>query len=99
MGLRGDGSFAWMFLAGSRGGLGRLFRWGFSLGGGIGRRDGHPHWHDDAEAAGGVAADAWTHLVAQAEGGADFHGVRQIVRVEGDDRWVAVDLYRDAEGR
>jgi len=22
------------------------------------RRDGHPHWHEDAEAAGGVAADA-----------------------------------------
>lgn len=62
------------------------------------RRDCHPHRHDDAEAAGGVAADAGAEFVAKAEGGTDFQGVGQVARTEGDHWWVAVDLYGHLHG-
>ena len=49
-------------------------------------------WHDDAEASGGVAADAGAEFIAEAERAADFEGVGQVACVERDHGWVAVDF-------
>ena len=69
-----------------------LQRWScFDFAGGS-RRDRHSHRHDDAESAGGVAADAGAEFVAQAKCAADFEGVGQVARVERDHRRVAVDF-------
>jgi hypothetical protein len=46
------------------------------------RRDGHAHWHDDAEAACGVESDAGAEFVAEAECGTDFQGIAQVEGVE-----------------
>ena len=86
----------------SLGRLGRQVRCGWWIVSGliVGRcGDGHSHWHDDAEAAAWVAADAGAHFVAETQGRSDFQGVRQIGRVEGDHRRLAVDLHGHLEAR
>jgi hypothetical protein len=54
------------------------------------RWDLQPHRHDNAEPAGGVAANARAEFVAEAEGAADFQSVGQEARVERDHWWIAV---------
>ena len=60
-------------------------------------RNVQPHRHDDAEAAGGVTADAGAEFIAKAEGGADFQCVCQIACVERDHRGTPVDFHRHGD--